>query len=131
MITIRPGTPTSADQVEFEFVGGSGCPKITKAVTDSHFHFDVSNANGPCLSTRIPYTFSWNVGTIAAGDYQVTQTEKQLVLDTQVFSVSQAKQDFPAAAVPLLGTPAMILLAVAVAWLANKAVRTNKQKRAA
>jgi len=130
MITITPENPSSDDPVEFEFTF-STCNfyKTSTTVNGSQFILKVSFEDGvpipPCVATSPPATYSWSVGRLKAGEYQVRFEELSNEPVTQAFSVSQGQLPLPVPSIPDLGIPAAILLAVALAWFASRRLKRD------
>lgn len=133
MITIHPENPSSDDSIVFVFTGGVTCKENTAYVIDSNFYFEwvYSDSPLPCLSAPIPYEIEWPVGRLKAGDYQVTQLDLGVELATESFSVSEGLLPFPVPAIPTIGFAGAIMLAIGLAWIANKAFKTDAASRAA
>lgn len=130
MITIKPESPTSDDHVVLEFTGpGCGVTGTSKSIVGSQFIFTVHNDN-PCVLVPA-YQFSWSIGRLEAGDYQVIHEHTSSVEPaSQAFMVSQGQLPGPTPSIPSLGIPATILLAVVLAWIANKSLKRTRKRAA-
>ena len=131
MITIKPENPTSDDHVVLEFTGpGCGVTGTSKTIIGSQFIFTVHNDN-PCV--LVPgYQFSWSIGRLEAGEYQVIHEHTTFVeTASQAFMVSQGQLPAPIpSSIPSLGIPATILLAIVLAWIANKSLKRTRKRAA-
>jgi hypothetical protein len=125
MITINPETPSSDDSIELVFTGGSMCFDASSRVEGNHFIFEITDYSGelPCLSAPIPYEIVWPVGRLRAGEYQATQIDRGEEIASVGFHVSQGELPFPASPIPSLGFAGVVLLVVALVWIANKALK--------
>lgn len=133
MTTINPENPSSDDTVVFEFLTTqNGCCYFSKSIVGSHFYFE-EIAYDPLtpIVGPIPVIEYWNVGRLEAGEYQVTQIDLRTGTTTQGFSVSEGLLPFPEPAIPSIGFIGAIILAIGLLWIANKALKTGAQKRAA
>ena len=133
MITINPENPSSDDNVEFTFY--LSCPfyENSKTIVGSQFIINAGSPEPvpPCVSTSPPMPFTWSVGRLQVGEYQAILNHPYREQEIQAFSVFQGEQPFPAPSIPSLGFTGAILLAIGLAWIANKAFKTDAQKRAA
>lgn len=132
MITINPENPSSDDAVELQFLYyGCGYFDISKTINLSEGEFVVDVVARPCLTVAPPSPLNWSVGRLEPGDYQVILKQVNRDQEIQEFIVLQGELPFPTPSIPSLGVPAAILFAAALAWIANKAFKTDAQKRAA
>jgi hypothetical protein len=134
MTTINPENPSSDDTVVFEFqTEQNGCCYFSKSIVGSHFYFEeiAYDPPTPIIATPVPVIEYWNVGRLEAGEYQVTQIDLRAGTTTQDFSVSEGLLPFPEPAIPTMGFFGAVILAIGLAWIANKAFKTDAQKRAA
>ncbi|HKL49647.1 MAG TPA: hypothetical protein VJ902_07785 [Wenzhouxiangellaceae bacterium] len=128
MITVQPSNPSADTPVSFTFTGGSPCPVTTQTIEGTEFIFEVRDSTeNPCLGTPLPYTFTWNVGTLAAGDYQVTHIDPRMPTETQSFVVAQGTQTSPES-IPATGLGATIVLAALLSLLAAKSLNRIKAR---
>ena len=124
MITIKPENPTSDDNVEFEFlVHGCGFHEPPKYDHTSQFIFEADFVMVPCIVMMPPFPHNWSVGRLKAGEYEVILTQNNFEPVHQVFSVSEGILPFPEPAIPSIGFVGAIILAVGLAWIANKALK--------
>jgi len=124
MITIQPSNPTSDDQIVFELSGGTfGCSEISKHIIGSHFFYEASNTEGPCLGAPVPFEDSWNVGRLEAGAYQITYIDAAFGEETEAFAVLQGELPFPTPPIPSMGFLSTVVLAMVIAWFANKSFK--------
>ena len=125
MITINPENPSSDDPLVFEFVVFSnGCCEFTKTSGSPNFQFEmVPIEPAPPIVGGHPVEIDYLVGRLKVGEYQVTLVDNYRDPITLEFSVSQGELPFPASPIPSLGFAGAILLAVALAWIANKALK--------
>ena len=125
---IEPDNPTSDNVVTIWVVNPMCAATYIESRVDSHYYFTSKypETPQPCLSAPVPVPFK--VGRLEAGDYQVTHTSLDAEPVTQAFSVTQGDLPFPLPSIPTLGVPATILLTVALAWIANRAFKKEKQK---
>jgi hypothetical protein len=123
MITISPENPTTASDVTFTFKGGSACPVTTQTVDGNEFVFEVQNdPAGPCLSAPVPYTFTWRVGNLEEGQYQVTHIDSRAGGVSEQFEVGQASAGWPVS-IPTMGLAGAAVLVALVAVAASKSLR--------
>lgn len=128
MITIYPSSPTSDTPVTFTFTGPSPCPVTSQTIDGTEFIFEVRDDDqGPCLSTPVPYEFTWNAGTIEIGEYQVTHLDPRMPAETLAFVVVQGAQP-SAEAIPTLGFGSTIILAALVSLVAVQILRRNRSR---
>lgn len=126
MITIQPLNPTTETPVEFTFRGGSPCPVTSQTIEGTEFIFAVRDADqGVCLGTPIPYEFTWNAGTLEAGEYQVTHIDPRMPTETLSFIVVQGTQP-SAETIPTLGLGSTIILAALVCLVAVRILQRNR-----
>ena len=130
MITINPENPSSDDSIEFVFTGVASCYGVTTTVEGEHFIFKLvpSDSPLPCLSAPLPYEMEWPVGRLIAGEYQVTHIDMGVEMASESFSVSEGLLPFPAPAIPTIGLAGAIILAIGLAWIANKAFNKDAAK---
>jgi hypothetical protein len=134
MTTIKPEAPSSDDTVVFEFqTAQNGCCYFSKHIIGSHYYFEeiAYEPPTPIIATPVPVTEYWNVGRLKAGEYQVTQIDLRAGTTTQDFSVSEGLLPFPEPAIPTFGLVGAIILAIGLAWIANKAFKSDAASRAA
>ena len=124
MIKIEPENPTSDDNVEITVYLYCPSYEATKSIVDSQFTLTaiVDKPVPPCVSGP-PIPYPWSVGRLHAGEYQVFFTQVDGWQETLSFSVSQGESPFPTPSIPSIGIPAALLLAVALVWIANKALK--------
>ena len=131
MITIKPENPSSDDNVEFEFsVPCSSFGEMSKKVIGSQFVLNV-DVPTPCpiVSTPPgPFPVFWSVGRLESGDYQVVFSQSWVTgsateISSQTFFVSQGELPFPEPAIPSTGVVGAFVLAIALVWIANKALK--------
>ena len=105
---------------------GSPCPVPSQTIAGTEFIFEVRDAEqGVCLSTPIPYEFTWNAGTLDAGEYQVTHIDPRMPTETLSFVVVQGTQP-SAKTIPTLGFGSTIILAALVSIVAIKILQRNR-----
>ncbi len=129
MITIQPLNPTSETPVEFTFRWGSPCPVTSQTIEGTEFIFEVRDADqGVCLSTPIPYEFTWNVGTLDAGEYQVTPSDPRMPTETLSFVVVQGTQP-SAETIPAMGLGSTMILAALICLVAARILQRNRIRK--
>jgi len=130
MTEITPPNPSSDDTVVFEFqTAQNGCCYFSKSSVDSHFSFEeiAYDPPTPIIATPVPVTEYWNVGRLEAGEYQVTQIDLRTGTTTQGFSVSEGVLPFPVPTIPTIGVTGAIVLAIGIAWIANKMFKKGRK----
>jgi hypothetical protein len=130
MIEVTPPHPSSDDHIVFEFtVASNGCCAPSTHDIDSHFYFELVPVDPPLpvLGTYIPVDMQWPVGRLEAGDYQVTVSSYFGEPTTQAFSVSEGVLPFPVPTIPTIGVAGAIVLAIGIAWIANKMFKKKRQ----
>jgi len=130
MITINPENPSSDDQVEFTlFIHGCGLHETSEMARISQFVFEADVVAMPCIVLMPPMPYPWSVGRLEAGEYQVILKQGDFQPETKIFSVSQGELPFPEPTIPTMSSIGAILLALALAWIANKALKRTHERR--
>ena len=132
MITINPENPSSDDPVVFEFtINGCFFEDVSKSIDVSQHVFKADFVGVDCHIMIPPLTLAWQVGRLQAGEYEVILTQDNFEPVHQVFSVSEGLLPFPEPAIPTVGIAGGLILAIGLAWIANKAFKSDAASRAA
>jgi len=132
MTTINPESPSSDDTVVFEFVTHqNGCCYYSKSKVGNHFYFEefAYDPAPPIIATPVPIIEVWKVERLEPGEYQVTEIHirdaftSEPRITTESFTVSQGVLPFPEPTIPTIGITGAIVFVIALAWIANKALR--------
>lgn len=130
-IEITPQNPSSDDNLVFVFkYPENNCSAISKTVVGSDFYYvQAFSADTPCLGSPVPYTASWNIGRLEAGNFQVTLTDKYNGSQTQSFSVAQGilPPVVSTPVIPTFGVSGATILIVGLAWIAHKMLKKTSK----
>lgn len=140
MTEITPLSPSSDDSVVFEFqTDQNGCCYYSKSKVGTHFYYEefAYDPPTPIIATPVPVTEVWNVGRLEPGEYQVTEIHirdaftSEPRTTTESFTVTQGVLPFPEPAIPTIGIASAIVLAVGLAWIANRMYKKERRNSTA
>lgn len=126
VFVVHPANPSSDDSIGIT-VNGVGCVRdVTRTRVGTNFEFNVDLSSG-CFATPPGFTFSWDLGRLAPGNYTATYGRSvdggaTTTEGTQSFVVSQGSLPLPVT-IPSNTVSGLIVLTIVLAFIGNKSLQ--------
>ena len=128
MITVNPNNPSSGQNIEL-VVSGAACVNSTsQSINGSEFQFTV-DSSGNCFSPPPGYSYSWDLGSLAEGNYTASHYESvdggpAVLIESEQFSVAAG---INTQAVPVMPSLALALLSFAIVSVVSRRLKLRSK----